>query len=130
MSYAFSKQSLERLAGVDKRLQDLCFKVIQIRDCTIAYGVRTEAEQRHMVAIGASETMDSRHLTGHAVDIYPYPINWKHVNDFMVFAGLMIATAHWMDIPLRWGGDWDCDWDLYDQKFEDLGHFEIPRGSE
>ena len=127
---SFSKKSLERLEGVDKRLQDLAFAVVQFRDCTIAYGVRTEEEQRQIVAVGASKTMDSRHLTGHAIDIYPYPINWKHANDFYVFAGIMLDRANVMGIPIRWGGDWDMDWDLYDQNFNDLGHFEIPRGME
>ena len=130
MTWHFSKTSLDRLEGVDARLQDWAFQMIKIRDCTIAYGVRTEEEQRELVAKGASKTMNSRHLTGHALDIYPYPINWKHINDFYVFAGIGLGVAHMMGIPLRWGGDWDMDWDLYDQNFNDLGHFEIPKEHE
>lgn len=39
-------------------------------------------------------------------------------------AGFYLGTAHILGIPLRWGGDWDDDRDLFDQSFDDLGHFE------
>ena len=126
----FSLQSLSSLQGVDIRLQDLAFKVLQIHDCKVTEGLRTEAQQRIYVAKGASKTMNSRHLTGHAIDMYPYPIDWNNFKRFYYFAGLVMATAYWMDVPIRWGGDWDGDNDLDDQNFNDLGHFEIPRGSE
>lgn len=125
----FSRASLSALQGVDYRLQDLAFKVLQIHDCKVTEGLRSEEQQRVYVARGASRTMDSRHLTGHAIDMYPFPINWNNMKRFYYFAGIVVATANFMDIPVRWGGDWDGDNDLDDQNFNDLGHFEIPRGA-
>lgn len=132
MSHSFSKQSLERMRGVDKRLQDLAFKVIQLHDCQILEhgGLRTEAEQQRLVAEGRSWTMNSRHLTGHAIDIAPYPIDWENKKRFYYFAGMVKYAAHTLGIPLRWGGDWDRDDDLDDQRRFDLVHFEIPIGLE
>ena len=127
---SFSRKSLERLEGVDKRLQDLAFKVLQVHDCTVIYGLRTEEEQRKLVAEGKSRTMNSRHLTGHAIDLAPYPIDWDNTHRFYWFAGMVLALAHEMDIPIRWGGDWAGNGLEDKQQFNDLVHFEIPRGKE
>ena len=127
----FSQTSLDRLKGVDHRLQDLCHRiVVKHCDCTVVYGLRTEAEQAKLVQEGLSKTMNSRHLTGHAVDLAPWPIDWKNTKRFYHFGGIVEAVAREMGIPIRWGGDWDGDGDLDDQTFMDLVHFEIPKGSE
>jgi peptidoglycan L-alanyl-D-glutamate endopeptidase CwlK len=73
--------------------------------------VRTEAEQRRLVNSGASQTMDSRHLTGHAVDLYPLddvdhdnqPWDW---DDFYPLAEQLRAAAEAEGVPIRWGGCW------------------------
>ena len=127
----FSKTSLARLEGVDYRLQDLAHRVVMSHhDCTVLYGRRTEAEQAKLVQEGLSRTMNSRHLTGHAIDLAPYPIDWNNKKRFYYFGGIVVAVAKELNIPLRWGGDWDSDDDLDDQKFMDLVHFEIPHGQE
>ena len=125
----FGRTSLARLEGVDYRLQDLAHRVVLIHhDCSVVYGLRSEAEQAKLVEEGLSKTMDSRHLTGHAIDLAPYPIDWKNIKRFYYFSGIVVAVAREMGIPLRFGGDWDSDNDLDDQTFMDLVHFEIPRG--
>ena len=121
---------MERLEGVHPLLVDWALRVVTIMDCSVIYGVRTMTEQRHMVAIGASQTMNSMHLVqpdgyGHAVDLAPYPIDWKDLDRFHVLGGIGIAVAHEMDIPIRWGGDWDGDMDFSDQSFNDYLHWEI-----
>ena len=122
----FSSSSLARLEGVDHRLQDLCHRIVlEHHDCTVIYGLRTESEQAELVQKGLSRTMNSKHLTGKAVDLAPYPIDWKNTKRFYYFAGLVLAIAKEMGLKIRWGGDWDSDDDLDDQTFMDLVHFEI-----
>ena len=126
----FSKESLAALEGVDHRLIMLANAVLQIHDCTVTEGLRTLEKQKEAYDRGASKTMDSRHLTGHAIDMYPYPIDWKDTKRFYVFGGMVLAVAKMLQVPIRWGGNWDSDDDFTDNEFNDLGHFEIPRGAE
>ena len=122
----FSQSSLSKLEGVDYRLQDLCHRIVlEHHDCQVIYGLRTQAEQARLVQEGLSRTMNSKHLTGKAVDLAPYPIDWKNTKRFYFFAGMVLAIANDMGIPIRWGGDWDMDNNLDDQTFMDLVHFEI-----
>ena len=121
----FSKSSLDKLEGVDHRLWDLAFKVLERHDCKVIYGLRTHEEQARLYAAKLSKTMNSKHLVGRAIDLDPYPIDWDDTKRFYYFAGIVLATADEMGIRLRWGGDWDMDNDLNDQKFMDLVHFEL-----
>lgn len=122
----FSRTSLQRLEGVDHRLQDLAHQIVLVHhDCTVIYGRRTEAEQARLVQEGLSRTMNSKHLTGKAIDLAPYPIDWNNTKRFYWFAGMVLAVAKELGIKLRWGGDWDGDQDLDDQTFMDLVHFEL-----
>ena len=60
-----------------------------------------------------------------AVDVVPYPIDWDDRERFHLFAGFVIGIAKSMAINLRWGGDWDQDWYVHDNRFDDFPHFEI-----
>lgn len=60
-----------------------------------------------------------------AVDVAPYPINWNDREQFVYMAGLILGIAHVYGINLRWGGDWDEDHNLIEEKFRDLPHFEV-----
>lgn len=125
MAY-FSKTSLARLEGVDYRLQDLCHRIVlDHHDCKVIYGLRSIEEQTRLVRDRLSKTMNSKHLIGKAVDLAPHPIDWNNTKQFYYFAGMVITVAKNMQIPIRWGGDWDRDNDLDDQKFMDLVHFEL-----
>ncbi len=121
----FGKTSRERLNGVNARLRTLCNEVVKLRDCSILSGLRTIEEQSELYKSGKSRTMNSKHLTGNAVDLAPYPIDWGDTKRFHYFAGIVIGMAHEMGIKIRWGGDWDSDGDSNDQKFNDLVHFEL-----
>ena len=124
----FGKTSLNRLEGVDSRLVAGCVEVVTNHwDCSVIYGVRSKQEQQKLFDEGLSKTLNSRHLTGHAVDLAPYPIDWSDTSRFYYFGGRVMAVARMMNITLRWGGTWDMDYALDDQKFMDLLHFEIPR---
>jgi peptidoglycan L-alanyl-D-glutamate endopeptidase CwlK len=124
--FELSKRSTERLIGVHPDL----IKVVKLAltlsdiDFTVIEGVRTIEKQREYFAKGASKTMASRHLTGHAVDLYPVgkPTPWDRCPSI---AEAMFAAARMLSIPIRWGGDWDMDGDSKDEKFYDGPHFEL-----
>lgn len=121
----FSQKSLDNLKGVDRRLVRICNLAIQIMDFVVWDGVRTLEEQRINVARGKSWTMKSKHLTGMAVDLVPYPVDWDDVEIFCVLAGVMKAAAHTIGVKLRWGGDWNQNMSTKDEHNRDYGHFEI-----
>jgi peptidoglycan L-alanyl-D-glutamate endopeptidase CwlK len=121
---------MERLHGVHPLLVDWALRVVSVMDCTVVSGVRSLTTQAQYVAVGASQTMKSRHLVqedgyGHAIDLAPYPIDWDKLRSFDILAGVGLAVAHDMGIPVTWGGDWNRDMDVYDNEFNDLGHFQI-----
>jgi len=60
-----------------------------------------------------------------AVDAAPYPIDWNDRDRWMRFSGFVLGVARAYGVTLRWGGDWDRDWDVADNRFNDWPHFEI-----
>ena len=134
--YNFSKISKERLAGCHPDLQVLFNEVILYYDCSIIVGRRGMEDQNKAFNSGKSslEYPLSKHNQlplSLAIDVAPYPIDWEDKNRFYHFGGLVQGIAHIlfdearMKHRLRWGGDWDGDNDLRDQKLYDLVHFEI-----
>ena len=55
----------------------------------------------------------------------PYPIDWDDRERFHLFAGFVIGIAKSMGITLRWGGDWNMNFEVDDNQFDDFPHFEI-----
>lgn len=125
----FGRRSLHRLRTADPRLQTLFTRVVQTYDCTILEGHRGEEAQNAAFAAGKSKLRwpNGNHnaYPSKAVDVAPYPVDWSDTKRFYHFAGFVQATAAELGIPIRWGGDWDRDYDLNDQRFNDLVHFEI-----
>ena len=74
MGYKLGKRSLEKLEGVDERMQSVVRYAISVtkQDFSVICGLRTIEEQRALVAKGASQTMKSKHLDGLAVDLMAY----------------------------------------------------------
>lgn len=126
---AFSEKSKQLLAGCDTRLQTICSLAIQVMDFTVITGHRSKEEQDKAVAEGNSKLPwpQGKHnsMPSMAVDIAPYPIDWNDSARFYVLAGIMLGIAATRGIKLRWGGDWDSDFNLKENKFDDIGHFEI-----
>lgn len=88
----------------------------------VTEGLRTQQRQEQLVKAGASKTMNSRHLTGHAVDLaatvegevrWDWPLYRK-------LADVMKEAAKQEKVQITWGGDW--------LTFRDGPHFELPRG--
>lgn len=123
MGFSLSKRSIERLAGVHQDLVDVVKLAITLTevDFGVTEGLRTVERQRELVAKGASKTMNSRHLTGHAVDLVAYigsEVRW----DWPLYhkiAEAMKRAAKALGVPIVWGGDW--------KSFKDGPHFELDR---
>lgn len=124
----FSQKSLDQLSTCDKRLIDICNKVIEIYDFTVLEGHRDEKRQNEAFKNGKSKVKwpNGKHnsIPSKALDGAPYPIDWNNHHRFYLWAGLMIATAESMGVKLRWGGMWDGI-TKGESKFADLGHLEI-----
>jgi peptidoglycan L-alanyl-D-glutamate endopeptidase CwlK len=125
----FGQKSLDRLSTCHEDLQKIFMEVIKHYDCTVTCGHREQAEQDEAFRTGHSKLRfpQSKHNSypSMAVDVVPFPIDWKDKSRFMHFAGFVMATALSMGIKLRWGGDWDSDFQFKEEKFQDLPHFEL-----
>jgi len=122
MTFALSTKSLGRLTGVHPRLQAVVKLAIQMTtvDFAVLEGVRTIERQRELFKAGASTTMRSRHLSGHAVDlgaIVDGQVRW----DWPLYHQLAVAVksaAQQLGVPIEWGGDWET--------FKDGPHWQLP----
>ena len=123
--FKFGKRSKQRLKGVDVKLVNVLNELIKIMDVTIIEGLRTQERQDELVKQGASKTKFSKHILGKAVDVAPYPIDWKDRDRFHYMGGMIRGIAKQLNVPVRWGGDWDSDGETKDNKFDDLVHVEI-----
>lgn len=117
-----SQKSRDRLTGLHPHLADVVRRAAEITtlDFGVLEGVRSKARQAELVAAGASQTMNSRHLTGHAVDLGAYvagSLRWdwplyNKLND------VMQQAAKDQGIRIEWGGSW--------KRFPDGPHFQLP----
>ena len=112
-TFTFSEASRRRLEGVKPDLLNLCDRALQLSpiDFGILQGMRTLEDQAVLVSVGASQTMDSKHLTGEAIDFAPY---WggRYREEFPFF--YLVADAFKdasleLAIRFRWGGAWTED---------------------
>jgi peptidoglycan L-alanyl-D-glutamate endopeptidase CwlK len=121
----FGRRSKERLKGVDVKLINVLNELVKIMDVTVIEGLRSQERQNELVAKGASKTKYSKHIQGKAVDLAPYPIDWKDRERFHYMGGMVRGIAKQLGANVRWGGDWDSDGEIKDNSFDDLVHVEI-----
>lgn len=124
MTRKFGTRSLKNMVGIHPDLRLVLDKALQDSplDFVVIEGLRTKERQKELVASGASQTMNSRHLTGHAVDLLPIGPNGKPAFDWPLYDQLGPAVkkaADELSIELDWGGDW--------KSFKDGPHFELDR---
>lgn len=122
MTFQLSERSLQRLEGVHPDLVEIVKHAIAVTECdfTVLEGVRSVDRQKRLVAAGASKTMNSRHLTGHAVDLGAYldgDVRWDWPLYHQIATAMKAAAKH-LETPLEWGGDWTS--------FKDGPHFQLP----
>lgn len=120
MTYKLGTRSKQKLSGVHPDLIMVVTKAISIStvDFTILEGIRSVSRQRELYKAGKSTTMNSRHITGHAIDLAPWPISWEW-EGFYPIADAMKEAAEDLDISIDWGGDW--------KSFPDGPHFQLSR---
>jgi len=119
----FSKRSMRSLRGVDPRLIVMVTETLHTSpiDFVVIEGLRTKERQRELVRIGASKTMNSYHLTGHAVDLAAL-VDGKIRWDWPLYEHLargMKRSASQHRFDMEWGGDW--------RSFPDGPHFQVSR---
>lgn len=111
MTFILGKESKAKLKDVHSDLAKIVEAAIKITkvDFCVEEGLRSVERQKKLVAAKASRTMNSRHLTGHAVDLVAMVgiqkrWDWPLYYDI---ARAMQTTANDLKIKLRWGGVWD-----------------------
>ena len=124
-------RSLRNLTGIhpdlrrvmDRALQEAPFAFV------VTEGLRTIERQRELVRVGASNILNSRHLTGHAVDLVPYVdidkdgrVEVEEIYAWPLYhklAPFITAAADKEDVAIVWGGSW--------RSFKDGPHWELDR---
>lgn len=100
-----------RLIGLHPDLIYLMLHVGGKTPIFVVEGIRSPERQAQLLAAGASQTKNSRHLTGHAVDITPIlpgtvdkpSWHWPH---YFELAKIVKDSASSLRISVEWGGDW------------------------
>jgi peptidoglycan L-alanyl-D-glutamate endopeptidase CwlK len=131
----FSQSSLSNLAECHGDLQIIAAHAIKYFDFKIIEGHRGQAKQDAAFNSGNSKIKwpHGKHnkIPSLAFDAVPYPTDYKRLNEWYYMAGVMMTVAKMLKQTgqithdIRWGGDWDGDGTFTDNKFNDLGHFEI-----
>lgn len=121
--WRFSQRSEQRLSEVHPQLAQVVRRALELSevDFAVVEGKRTRERQAELVRIGASKTMFSRHLTGHAVDIAPIiagEICWKWAAFTPVIEAMRRASKD-LGIMVIHGADW--------KSFPDGPHHELDR---
>jgi len=120
----YSSRSRKNLRGIHPDLRRVIDRALQESplDFIVIEGLRSEDRQRQLVAEGASQTMKSRHLTGHAVDLLPIGHDGKAAFAWPLYDKLgpaVEAAAKAEGVPITWGGRWET--------LRDGPHFELDR---
>lgn len=116
-----SERDFKRLEGVNPQLVRVVSRCAAITtiNFNVSEGLRTKERQAQMVKEGKSKTMQSKHIDGKAVDLYPLTDDKKQVdwNGFEMLAKYMKFAASEMQVDIVWGGDW--------KSIVDKPHFEL-----
>lgn len=131
----FSQTSFSRLSTCHMELQTLFYEVIRAFDCSILEGYRNEADQEKAFKEGATKLHypHGKHNANPsmAIDVAPYPVKFNDTNRFYYFGGYVLGIAQRlkdegrMTYSVRWGGDWNRNNLVSDERFKDLVHFEL-----
>ncbi len=122
MSIILGSRSRARLEGVHPdlvKVVEMAAKMSSL-DFTVLEGLRTPERQAQLVKIGATRTTNSRHLTGHAVDLgvmVEGELRWDWPL-YRQLAPIVKNAALAVGVPIEWGGDW--------KTFKDGPHWQLP----
>jgi peptidoglycan L-alanyl-D-glutamate endopeptidase CwlK len=125
----FGKRSLKQLSTCHADLSEVFYEVIKTVDCSVLEGHRSKDRQNALYEEGKTKVKYPKgrhnHSPSRAVDVVPYPIDWNDRERFHLFAGFVLGIAKSKGIHLRWGGDWNQNWEVDDNQFDDFPHFEL-----
>jgi len=117
----FSKKSKAQLATCHEDLQRLFNEVIKHHDCTIIEGHRNQEDQDKYFKLGTTKLKwphgNHNKTPSMAVDVMPYPIDWKDMDRVKEFGTFVLVTANILGIKINWGGNW--------KTFKDYPHYEL-----
>lgn len=121
-NFKLSKRSEQNLIDVHPDLIKIVHYALKIStvDFGIIEGLRSISRQKELFTSGASQTFNSRHLSGHAIDIVVYidgKVSWEW-QYYEQLANTMKSAAKELKIPIEWGGDW--------KSLKDGPHFQLP----
>ena len=121
--YKLGARSKQRLRGVHDDLVKVVERAIEITtvDFTVLEGLRDPMRQKKLKDAGASMTLNSRHITGHAVDLGALvddQVDWSWPLYHQIAAAMKEAAKE-AGVAIVWGGDW--------RTFKDGPHFELDR---
>lgn len=141
MSIVLGQRSLSRLEGVHPDLVRVVKKaaVLSDLDFTVLEGLRTVERQKQLMKQGATRTMNSRHITGHAVDLGALiggTVRWDWAL-YIKLAEVMRSASISENVPIRWGGTWKLLSDIkgpitakvLSRSFPDGAHHELHRAA-
>jgi peptidoglycan L-alanyl-D-glutamate endopeptidase CwlK len=123
--FKLSQRSKDRMKGVHPDLVKVVEHAIEITtvDFAVLEGLRTPERQKVLKEAGASQTLNSRHITGHAVDLGAWvdgEVRWDWPLYHQIAKAMKTAAAE-LNVPIEWGGDW--------RTFKDGPHFQLPHKS-
>jgi peptidoglycan L-alanyl-D-glutamate endopeptidase CwlK len=111
-----------RLVGVHADLARVVYRAADDSgdlEWLVLEGLRSMERQTQLVADGKSQTMKSRHLTGHAVDLAVLvagSISWQWPL-YEELNRVITRAANAEGVPIEWGGLW---------KMRDGDHWQLP----
>jgi len=125
----FGEKSRTNLVTCNGYLIKIATIAIQKFDFCVVCGYRDQDAQDTAFRMGYStvEWPNSKHNVSpsRAIDLAPWPIDWDDRDRFIYLAGHVMEIAYIEGIPLTWGGDWNHNNIVKDERFQDLGHFEL-----
>ena len=131
----FSQSSKEKLGTCNQKLQDICNVAIERIDFTIVEGHRDKEDQDAYYEEGHSglKWPNSKHNynPSRAVDVAPwipgFGIDWNDYSQFYLLQGILLGIAHEKGIKVRFGGSWNNDLIVRNNKgkLNDLPHLEL-----
>lgn len=132
----FGSSSLKQRETLHPRLKRVLDEAIKYYDFTIIEGFRGRAAQEKAFAAGKSKLPwpkgNHNSFPSKAADLAPFPVDWSDRSQalvrFGILAGVIKACADRLKVKIRWGADWNRNWDPRDETFLDWGHFELDEG--
>ncbi|AOP80410.1 TPA: M15 family metallopeptidase [Enterobacter hormaechei subsp. steigerwaltii] len=123
INHEFSRKTEKNLKGVHKDLSEVMRKALKLSpvDFGISEGVRNQKRQLELLALGKSLTSKSRHLTGHAVDVFAVingTVSWD-LKHYQTIATAVFQAAKELSVDIEWGGNWT--------EIKDSVHFQLSR---